>query len=77
MSIIQVGSGYDGGTISAGDTVEGSGTVTPVVNDGSLIINSTDTVQVSGTDFSRPRCWLQHRHEWIGLGFRPAGRQRQ
>ena len=50
MSIIQVGSGYDGGTISAGDTVEGSGTVTPVVNDGSLIINSTDTVQVSGTD---------------------------
>ena len=30
MSIIQIGSGYSGGTISAGDTVEGSGTVSPV-----------------------------------------------
>lgn len=45
MSIIRIGTaGYTGGTIAAGDTVVGTGTVSSVQNNGSLILTNTGTL---------------------------------
>ncbi len=48
MSIIQIGTtGYAAGTIAAGDTVIGTGTVAPLANDGELIVSNTGTLSTT------------------------------